>query len=593
MSTNRHLPRTLAPFIWHFLKSYKSIVSLFVCLALSAGLWGPFNSILIKIVIDLLSKTNNFSEPSSVIIAASLIVVNFIVFDNFTWRGITYIRSRYIPIVLNQIIATMLNYIHQKPHKFFQDNLSGKISKQITNLVDGIENIITSIAGNFLRGSSLLIASIVASYFVHPVFCLILVIWFIFFGFASYFMSRKIVSLADKQAYEESKVVGELVDSVSNQQNVRLFATRKYEVRRMHLFLKNHKVAYKNTYFYNIIMNAVQGALISIMIALSCFSLIHLYSKHLITIGDFALILGLAMETGHMMWFTMSQVDEFNKALGRCKRSLFELITPIEIQDLPNAKSMQCTKGQIIFNNVEFFYDKSTPLFQNKNVEIKSGEKIGLVGYSGGGKSTFISLMLRFYDVTKGTITIDGQDISRITQDSLRAHIALIPQDPVLFHRSLIENIRYGKITASDEDVIKAAKKAHAHEFIIKLPHGYNSLVGERGVKLSGGQRQRIAIARAFLKNSPILILDEATSQIDSVTENLIQESLNKLMKNKTTIVIAHRLSTLLHMDRILVFDKGRIVEDNTHKELLKNGKLYKKLWAAQIGGFLRDKYIE
>jgi len=195
--------------------------------------------------------------------------------------------------------------------------------------------------------------------------------------------------------------------------------------------------------------------------------------------------------------------------------------------------------------------------------------------------------------VTDGAILIDGQDIRDVTQDSLRENIAMIPQDPSLFHRSLMENIRYGRIDTTDEEVIEAAKKAHAHGFIEKLQQGYGSLVGERGIKLSGGQRQRIAIARAILKNAPILILDEATSQLDSVTENLIQESLWKLMQNKTTIVIAHRLSTLLHMDRILVFDKGKIVEDGTHSDLLTKGGVYKNLWDAQVGGFLDDEKTE
>ena len=299
------------------------------------------------------------------------------------------------------------------------------------------------------------------------------------------------------------------------------------------------------------------------------------------------------METGHMMWFTMSEVDEFNKAIGRCKQSLMSLMLPLEILDKPNATIMNCTHGKITFNNVKFHYKGTEPLFQNKSIEIKAGQKVGLVGYSGGGKSTFVNLILRLYDVTDGAILIDGQDIRDVTQDSLRGSIAMIPQDPSLFHRSLMDNIRYGRIDATDEEVISAAIKAHAHEFIEKLSQSYDSLVGERGVKLSGGQRQRIAIARAILKNAPILILDEATSQLDSVTESGIQESLWELMQDKTTIVIAHRLSTLLHMDRILVFDQGVIVEDGTHAELLANNGLYRNLWDAQVGGFLSDKKSE
>jgi ATP-binding cassette subfamily B protein len=305
------------------------------------------------------------------------------------------------------------------------------------------------------------------------------------------------------------------------------------------------------------------------------------------------------METAYTMWFTMSEVDEFNKVVGRCKQSLLSLMIPLEIHDKPDATTLKCERGQITFDSVEFYYKGTDVLFQNKSIEIKSGQKVGLVGYSGGGKSTFVNLILRLYDVTGGAILIDGQDIRNVTQASLRENIAMIPQDPSLFNRTMMENIRYGRIDATDEEVMETAKKAHAHEFIIKLAEGYDSVVGERGMKLSGGQRQRIAIARAILKNSPILIMDEATSQLDSVTEGLIQESLWELMNSpssgygevnrKTVIVIAHRLSTLLHMDRILVFDKGRIVEDGSHNELLTKNGLYKQLWDSQVGGFLLE----
>lgn len=327
------------------------------------------------------------------------------------------------------------------------------------------------------------------------------------------------------------------------------------------------------------------------MMACSTYFLVSLYGNGLITAGDFILILGLFMETGHIMWFTMSQVGEWNEVVGKGKQSLLTLMLPLDIQDKPAAADLHCARGHIAFNNVTFRYKgsshESPRALEATFVEINAGQKVGLVGYSGSGKSTFVNLILRLYDVTEGTILIDGQNIRDVTQHSLRENIAMIPQDPSLFHRSLMENIRYGRIDATDQDVIEAAKGANAHDFIERLPQGYDALVGERGVKLSGGQRQRIAIARAILKNAPILVLDEATSQLDSVTENLIQQSLWQLMLGKTTIIIAHRLSTLLHMDRVLVFDKGKIVEDGIHSELLIKSGLYKQLWEAQVGGFL------
>lgn len=583
------LPKILFSFIWHFLRPYKKVVFISVFLSIVAGFWGPFNSILIKNVINLLPQVRE-GDVSFLVFPASLIVLNFIVFDNFTWRGIAYIRCKFAPVIINDVIGQLMDCVLGKSHQFFQDNLSGKIAKQITNLGEGIEKIITGVVPNFLRGAALLLAAFVAAYFVNPIFSVILVVWFVLFAGVSIGMSRKLVMLSDVQALAESVVVGELVDSVSNQSNVRIFARKFYEHFRMIPFFCQQRKAYHDTFFYSFIMHCIQGGLIAVMMAFSAYFLVYLYSKDLVTVGDFALIFGLSMETGHMMWFTMAEVDEFNKAVGRCKQSLSALMKPLEVQDKAGAKVLECSRGQISFSKVKFHYKGNEPLFENKSIDIEAGQKVGLVGYSGGGKSTFVNMILRFYDVTGGSILIDGQDIRDVTQDSLRENIAMIPQDPSLFNRSLMDNIRYGRIDATDAEVIVAAKEAHAHEFIIQLPEKYNSLVGERGVKLSGGQRQRIAIARAILKNAPILILDEATSQLDSVTEALIQDSLWGLMQNKTTLVVAHRLSTLLHMDRILVFDKGSIVEDGTHDSLLAESNLYKKLWDAQVGGFLADE---
>lgn len=529
-------------------------------------------------------------DVSILIFPASLVVINFIVFDNFTWRGINYIWARFVPIIQNRIISQVLDYALSHSHEFYQDKLSGKMSKQITNLVDGITRIITFTSANFLRGISLLLMTFITSYFVNPIFCFILIAWFVFFAGFSIFMSKKLILLSDVLSEKESIVVGELVDSLSNHNNIRIFSRKFYENLRMIPFFSQQQQAYTRTYLYSNSLASIQGVLIAIMIACSAFFLVYLYGKRLVTIGDFALILGLSMETAHMMWFTMSEVDKFNEAVGRCKQSLISLMLPIEILDKPDASILTCHNGQITFDRVKFHYKGTEALFQNKSVEIKAGQKVGLVGYSGSGKSTFINLILRLYDVTDGSIFIDGQNIRDVTQDSLRANIAMIPQDPSLFHRSLMDNIRYSRVEATDEEVMVAAKKAHAHEFIVGLPQGYDSLVGERGVKLSGGQRQRIAIARAILKNAPILILDEATSQLDSITENLIQKSLWELMQGKTTIVIAHRLSTLLHMDHILVFDKGKILEDGSHHDLIAKNGLYKQLWDAQVGGFLGDE---
>jgi len=273
--------------------------------------------------------------------------------------------------------------------------------------------------------------------------------------------------------------------------------------------------------------------------------------------------------------------------VGNVANGVDTIVRPHEIVDAPNAQALRVTRGRVEFRNLRFGYDPERPVFDGLNVVIEPGQRVGLVGFSGSGKSTFVSLMLRNYEPQGGRILIDGQDIAFVTQDSLHQQVSLIPQDPSLFHRSLKENIGYGRLDADDDEIRAAAEMANADEFIQVMPEGYDSLVGERGVKLSGGQRQRIAIARVMLKDAPILILDEATSSLDSVTEKAIQQNLERAMGKKTVIAIAHRLSTIAYLDRILVFDQGRIVEDGSHEELLARKSFYHRLWTMQAGGFL------
>jgi ATP-binding cassette subfamily B protein len=298
-----------------------------------------------------------------------------------------------------------------------------------------------------------------------------------------------------------------------------------------------------------------------------------------------------------MIFAVMSQMRNLSYSLadlfrevGVATEALTVIARPYQVTDDTDAKALKVTEGQIVFTDVTFNYNTNNTIFNNKNVIIKAGQKVGLVGFSGSGKSTFVNLILRFFDIKSGLITIDDQDITKVTQDSLHENITVIPPDVSLFHRTIIENIRYGRIDATDEEVIEASKKAYCHDFITQLPDQYNSLVGERGINLSSGQRQRIAIARAILKNAPMLILDEATSALDSVTEYYIQKGLDSFMKGRTTVVIAHRLSTLSKMDRILVFDNGSIIEDGTHEELISAKGHYELMWKMQLSGFLPDK---
>lgn len=583
------LPQNLGPFVWHFLKPYKRIVVLYIFLALLAGFWGPFNSLLMKYIINILSAP--LSGGGYLLVwPAALVVLNFVVFDNVTWRTLDYLDYKFLAGIKNKIRAETFQFVLGLSHQFFQETLSGRIASQIQILAENIERIISPLSKDLLRGASLLLIALVSAYYVNTKFFYTLALWFVAFFSFSLWMMRILVHLSDKHTGSESMIAGQFVDSITNTNNIRIFARETYEALRMESFFARNKEAFQKKAWFLFMLYLGQGSLIAIMLGFMGYNLISLYVQQLVTIGDFALIFGLSMEVGHMTWWTMSQVSEFHQVVGKCKQSLSQLIVSQAIKDKSAAQDLVVKEGQIRFSNVTFHYKGTKALFRDKSVTIKGGQKVGLVGYSGSGKSTFVNLILRLYEVTDGHIFIDQQDLQNVTQSSLHSQISVIPQDPSLFHRTLMENIRYGRLEASDEEVMEAARKAHAHEFIMNLSEGYQSLVGERGIKLSGGQRQRIAIARAILKNAPILILDEATSQLDSITEENIQDSLWVLMEGKTTLVIAHRLSTLLYMDRILVFDQGKIVEDGPHAKLINKKGLYKTMWDAQVGGFLPDQ---
>lgn len=582
------LPLKLWPFIWHFLKRQKLLIAFFIILSIIVGLYSPFSNLLIKHVIDTLSNPQQNNISNIIFWPAVFFVLNLEA-HNLSWRAMGYINYKLEPVIKNQIISETFEYVHKHTPQFFQDNLAGRIASQINRLADNIETIIHDLSRHMVRALTQLILTFISMYMVNPKFFYALLVWFLVFSFFSLRQTKKIINFSEAHAASESMVSGQLVDSITNSSNVRIFGRRTYEVSYIGKALLLTKKTFQDKTKFFLKMRLFQGLSLSIMLAFMLYFLVQLRIKQLVSLGDFALILGLSVDFGFMVWWALEQVDELNKAVGKCKQSIEMLLVPHGIEDKENAPDLVVSNGQIKFENVKFHYKGTDPLFQNKSVIIEAGQKVGLVGFSGSGKSTFVNLILRLYDITDGKIMIDNQDIREVNQDSLRQNIGMIPQEPSLFHRSLMDNIRYGRTDATEEEVIEAAKQAHAHEFIIKLPQGYDSLVGERGIKLSGGQRQRIAIARAALKNAPILILDEATSQLDSITEIDIQESLWKLMQGKTTIVIAHRLSTLLHMNRILVFDQGKIIEDGTHSELIAKEGMYKRLWDAQVGGFLID----
>jgi ATP-binding cassette, subfamily B, bacterial len=401
-----------------------------------------------------------------------------------------------------------------------------------------------------------------------------------------YKLSKRLNELSFEETESRHDLIGQISDKISNIISLFAFASRRREFKTLDNQITHDYIPKQmRTYKYDFKLQIVGGILYLIMFGFILFYMIHLKMIGSITIGDFAFVFGISLVVSEDIWTATISFQDFSRAMGNLKSALTILNVPQDNLDQENAQPLIIKSPIIEFKNVSFGYDGKHSVFKNLNLTVKSGEKVGLVGHSGAGKSSLVNLVLRYFKNNKGEILIDGQNINGVTQDSLRENLAVIPQDTLLFHRTLMENIRYGSPSATDEEVIEASKRAHLHEFIMQLPEQYHSYVGERGIKLSGGQRQRIAIARAILKDAPILVLDEATSSLDSQTEKFIQDSLNFLIedKRKTVIAIAHRLSTLKHMDRIIVLDKGTIIEEGTHNKLIRDeNSLYKKLWELQ-----------
>jgi len=571
-------------FILEASKPYRLYLAGMLAAMCGIALYYNMQSYFIKLLVDKFSGSNQYS--------AKEIICFFIFFQlliSFCWLLFDYCAIK-TNSIKNYIVDLFLHKISNYEISFFHEQLGGNLVNKIKDIATGITNLLFIGADQFIHFILLIIIAAIILYSLHPLLALLATIWVLsFIGIVSINI-KKVTQMSEECAEASSSIWGLVSDVISNIISVRYFTSFNKEVNNFHILEKlyNKKIWRKGKYLA--ILYFLLSLFLTIYMALCLFLIFHLHKTSSITTGDFAYIFAINFRIiDHLFVLSHHMRDQFTN-IGIVKNAISILDDAHKIQDMPNAKPLIVEKGEIKFDNVKFYHKGlESPLFKNKSIKIEAGQKVGLVGYSGAGKSTFVNLILRLYDVNSGRILIDNQDIKEITQDSLRNNISMIPQDPSLFHRSILDNIRYGRLDASDAEVIEAAQKAHAHNFILELPEGYNTLVGERGLSLSGGQRQRIAIARGFLKNSPILILDEATSQLDSITENDIQESLKELMQNKTTIVIAHRLSTLIPMDRILVFSNGKIIEDGTHQELFTKNGLYKSLWDTQVGGILPD----
>lgn len=507
---------------------------------------------------------------------------------NWSWRAYDYVYLSTIPQVKKNVLDGFYNYVQYQSSEFFRQNMVGYVSNRIMESAEALKEAFCQLTEKVLMKVAVIVSSLITLYFVHHKIGTIFIIWIAIFMVISSFSAKKASGFSGNYARKRSLVTGKIVDAISNISSIRMYTNYKFEREYIGKYLGENIKSEQKFHWYMFKVRYLQGIFCSIFVGAIIYTLLDLRTRLLITVGDFVLVMTLLIVVAEQVWELMQEIGDFIEEFGSFAQ-VTSLIRPYGIEDKENASNLKIHDGTIQFHNVGFQYGHSTPLFSKKNLTIKGGQKVGLVGFSGSGKSTCVNLICRLIDVTTGSITIDSQDLRDVSLESLRHEISLIPQEPILFQRTIRDNIKYGAEASSEEMMIEAAKKAHIHKEIMELEDGYDTICSERGGNLSGGQRQRIVIARAILKNSAILILDEATSALDNITEKYIQKGLDYLMKDRTVIVVAHRLSTLLDMDRILVFEKGKIVEDGTHKELLKNKKLYHRLWNAQTGDFIAE----
>jgi len=531
--------------------------------------------------------------------------------NKLIWMAIIALLARPIVfalhiLMINQVIAAnFTNLIRWQTHRyvlrqslsFFQNDFAGRIANKIMQTGPSLRQTMIQLADALWFVVIYTVGAVVL--FVEADVRLIgpLMVWLVGYVACTVYFVPRLTESSTIMSEARSTITGRIVDSYTNAMTVKLFAHTQGEDEYAREALEDHTQKFytmqRQTTAFEVVVIALNGFLIVATCALA----LWLWSQNSISLGAVALATTLVIRINNMAGWIMFVMTNIFENIGMVQEGMETISQPIAVTDKPAAPALQVPRGEVRYEGIKFHYGREGGLIDDLSLVIKPGEKVGVVGRSGAGKSTLVNLLLRFHELEGGRILIDGQDIVSVTQDSLRAQIGLVTQDTSLLHRSVMDNIRYGRREATEADVTQAAKRAHAHEFILELEDmrgrkGYAAQVGERGVKLSGGQRQRVAIARVLLKNAPILILDEATSALDSEVEGAIQEQFYNLMKGKTVIAIAHRLSTIAAMDRLVIMDQGRVVEEGTHETLLKRGGIYAQLWARQSGGFIIQNQV-
>jgi ABC-type transport system involved in Fe-S cluster assembly fused permease/ATPase subunit len=517
--------------------------------------------------------------PAMLIIAYGVGRVLMVLFAQFRDIWFTVVAQH----AVRELAIKTFRHLHALSLRFHLERRTGGLSRVIERGVNGVDTIVRMAVLNSIPTAVelLMISGLVAYYFgwIYVLVVLATVLLYVWFTFVA---SERRIAIRRDMNDSDTEAHSKAVDSLLNYETVKYFGNEELEAKRFDASIARYVKAAIRTYTSLGVLNTGQAIIFTIGTVICMLLAARDVTRGTLTVGDFVMINAILMQLYVPLNFMGMVYREIKQGLIDIETMFALLHEPAEIVDRPGAKTLRVRKGEIKFENVSFAYDPERPILKNVSFEVPAGKMVAIVGPSGAGKSTISRILFRFYEISRGKVLIDGQNIRDVTQASLRAAIGMVPQDTVLFNDTIEYNIRYGKPDASSAEVREAARLAQIHEFIVTLPQGYDSLVGERGLKLSGGEKQRVAIARTILKSPPILMLDEATSALDSHTEKEIQDALERVAENRTSLVIAHRLSTVVHADNIIVLDHGEIVEHGTHLELLAKGGLYASLWARQ-----------
>jgi ATP-binding cassette subfamily B protein len=592
MRTHRpFLPNRLLPFAFHFFRQFRwGALGLLAFPVLGRAVFASIAYATKRITDTVLALHDPAAEAARALsgpftLFALLVIARFGL-DAAMWFCSYHTRSPMLLRMKEEVFA----YAQRLSPAYFESTLSGKIAHRAVMLPDEVLMLFDMMVFDFIPSGMFFVFVAAFFYLASPLFCAAASSSIIIYFAASLYVGRECTKRSAINNEARAAVTGRIVDVITNIRNVFFFANEPLEDRELQRYTGEERARRMALYRSVVRLRSVQYVMDILMWLGFVGGALYAWVGGGIGAGDFVMITALTGSLLQTAYNLGQRVPEFYEHLGAARESIDTLIVTPTIQDRPSATPLVVKQGTIHFERVAFAYDATgrgpRNIVEDFDLRIPAGQRLGLVGPSGAGKTTLMGLLMRLHDVTSGAIRVDGQDIRDVTQESLRAAFGLIPQDTSLFNRTLMDNIRYGRPEATDEEIITAARRAHAHEFIVELEHGYQTLVGERGIKLSGGQRQRIAIARAILRDAPFLLLDEATSALDSHSEHVIQEAMREAMVGKTVIAIAHRLSTVMDMDRLIVLQRGVIVADGSHSELLEQGGLYADLWYRQSGEF-------